>query len=82
MPLRKDEGAAKTHWRKVADQFRPTLAKLAAFMDDAECNVLAYAREIPTARSTSSPKRLSRHHSQNCRRPTSTRARRRRQSIQ
>jgi len=37
-----DAQAAKTHWRKVADQLRPKLGKLAAFMDEAEINVLAY----------------------------------------
>src|SRR5262249_52767795 len=37
-----DAQAAKTHWRKVADQPRPKLGKLAAFMDEAEINVLAY----------------------------------------
>lgn len=34
--------AAKAQWRKVADQMRPTLPKLAALMDDAEEDVLAY----------------------------------------
>jgi transposase-like protein len=34
--------AAKVQWRKVADQLRPKLAKLAAFMDEAEDDVLAY----------------------------------------
>ena len=34
--------AAKTQWRRVADQLRPKLSKLAAFMDDAEDDVLAY----------------------------------------
>ena len=34
--------AAKTQWRKVADQLRPKLPKLAAFMDEAETDVLAY----------------------------------------
>jgi putative transposase len=37
-----DAGAAKLQWRKVADQLRPTLPKLAAFMDEAEADVLAY----------------------------------------
>jgi putative transposase len=37
-----DEGAARTQWRKVADQLRPTVPKLAALMDDAEADVLAY----------------------------------------
>jgi putative transposase len=37
-----DAGAATTQWRKVADQWRPTIGKLAAFMDEAEADVLAY----------------------------------------
>jgi putative transposase len=34
--------AAKAQWRRVADQLRPKLSKLAAFMDEAETDVLAY----------------------------------------
>jgi putative transposase len=34
--------AAKVQWRKVADQLRPTVPKLAALMDSAEQDVLAY----------------------------------------
>ena len=34
--------AAKAQWRKVADQLRPKLPKLSAFMDEAETDVLAY----------------------------------------
>ena len=37
-----DAEAAKSQWRKVADQLRPTLPKLAALMDEAETDVLAY----------------------------------------
>ena len=37
-----DAEAARTPWRKVADQLRPKLAKLAALMDEAEPDVLAY----------------------------------------
>ena len=37
-----DAEAAKSQWRKVADQLRPTLPKLAALMDEAEADVLAY----------------------------------------
>ena len=37
-----DADAAKSQWRKVADQLRPTLPKLAALMDDAETDMLAY----------------------------------------
>jgi len=35
-------GAARTQWRKVADQLRPTVPKLAKLMDTAEEDVLAY----------------------------------------
>src|SRR6201995_4922364 len=34
--------AAKAQWRKIADQLRPKLRNLAAFMDEAEDDVLAY----------------------------------------
>lgn len=37
-----DAEAAKGQWRKVADQLRPKLPKLANLMDDAETDVLAY----------------------------------------
>jgi putative transposase len=37
-----DAEAAKTQWRRVADQLRAKLPKLAAFMDQAEADVLAY----------------------------------------
>src|ERR1700742_4432269 len=37
-----DAEAAKAQWRKVADQLRPKVPKLAAFMDEAEPDVLAY----------------------------------------
>ena len=37
-----DAEAAKAQWRKVADQLRPKLPKLAAFLDEAETDVLAY----------------------------------------
>jgi transposase-like protein len=33
---------AKTQWRQVADQLRPKVPKLAALMDEAESDVLAY----------------------------------------
>ncbi len=35
-------GAAKVQWRKVSDQLRPTVPKLAKLMDSAEEDVLAY----------------------------------------
>ncbi len=37
-----DAEAAKAQWRKIADQLRPTIPKLAALMDEAETDVLAY----------------------------------------
>jgi transposase-like protein len=37
-----DAGAASQQWRKIADQLRSKLPKLAAFMDEAEPDVLAY----------------------------------------
>ena len=37
-----DAEAARTQWRTVADQLRPQVPKLAALMDDAEADVLAF----------------------------------------
>ena len=37
-----DAEAAKAQWRKVADQLRPKLPKLAGLLDEAEIDVLAY----------------------------------------
>jgi len=37
-----DAQAAKLQWRRVADQLRPKLPKLAGFLDEAETDVLAY----------------------------------------
>jgi transposase-like protein len=37
-----DAEAARGQWRKVADQLRPKTPKLAALMDEAEADVLAY----------------------------------------
>ncbi len=37
-----DTAAASKQWRDVADQLRPKLPRLAALMDDAEPDVLAY----------------------------------------
>jgi transposase-like protein len=37
-----DAAAGQAQWRKVADQLRPKLPKLATFMDQAEADVLAY----------------------------------------
>ena len=46
-----DADAAKSQWRKVADQLRPTLPKLATLMDDSEADVLAYM-SFPAAHRT------------------------------
>ena len=46
-----DAAAAKAQWRKIADQLRPKLPKLAAFMDEAEADVLAYM-DFPAAHRT------------------------------
>jgi len=46
-----DAAAAKAQWRKVADQLRPKLPKLAACMDEAETDVLAYM-DFPAAHRT------------------------------
>lgn len=49
--LRQDDAeAAKGQWRKVADQLRPKLPKLAALMDDAEADALAYMGFPPAHR--------------------------------
>ena len=37
-----DAETARTQWRQVADQLRPKVPKLAALMDDAEADVLAF----------------------------------------
>jgi putative transposase len=43
-------GAAKAQWRKVSDQLRPTVPKLARLMDTAEEDVLAYMSFPPQHR--------------------------------
>ena len=43
-----DADAARQQWRRVADQLRPKVPKLAALMDEAEPDVLAYMG-FPTA---------------------------------
>jgi transposase-like protein len=45
-----DADAARAQWRKVADQLRPKLPKLAAFLDEAETDVLAYMTFPPQHR--------------------------------
>src|SRR3954452_15223053 len=58
-----DADAARTQWRRVADQLRPKLPKLAAFLDEAEVDVLAYMSFPPAHRtklhSTNSIERLN-----------------------
>ena len=46
-----DAEAAKAQWRKVADQLRPKLPKLAGFLDEAETDILAYM-SFPAAHRT------------------------------
>jgi transposase-like protein len=57
-----DAGAAKAQWRQVADQLRPRVPKLAALMDEAETDVLAYmtfpAAHRPKLHSTNPIERL------------------------
>jgi putative transposase len=57
-----DAGAAKTQWRQVADQLRQRMPKLAALMDEAETDVLAYmtfpAAHRPKLHSTNPIERL------------------------
>src|ERR1700736_168130 len=45
-----DAGQARAQWRRVADQLRPKLPKLAALMDHAEPDVLAYMSFPPQHR--------------------------------
>jgi putative transposase len=46
-----DVVAARVQWRKVVNQLKPSLPKLAAFMDDAEDDVMAYMH-FPAAHRT------------------------------
>jgi len=46
-----DAAAARAQWRQVADQLRPRVQKLAALMDEAETDVLAYM-DFPAAHRT------------------------------
>ncbi|TWB23427.1 transposase-like protein [Nitrospirillum amazonense] len=46
-----DAAAARTQWRQVADQLRPKVGKLAALMDEAEDDVLAFM-SFPAAHRT------------------------------
>ena len=45
-----DAEQAKAQWRRVADQLRPKVPKLAALMDQAEPDVLAYMSFPPQHR--------------------------------
>jgi transposase-like protein len=45
-----DAETARAQWRRVADQLRPKLPKLAAFLDEAEVDVLAYMSFPPAHR--------------------------------
>jgi transposase-like protein len=45
-----DADSVKQQWRRVADQLRPKVPKLAALMDDAEPDVLAYMTFPPQHR--------------------------------
>jgi putative transposase len=45
-----DAEGARTQWRKIADQLRPKLPKLATFLDEAEADVLAYMTFPPQHR--------------------------------
>ena len=45
-----DAPSAKVQWRKVADQLRPKLPKLANLLDEAETDVLAYMTFPPSHR--------------------------------
>lgn len=45
-----DADAARAQWRKVADQLRPKLPKLADFLGEAETDVLAYMTFPPPHR--------------------------------
>lgn len=45
-----DTEAATAQWRKVADQLRPKLPKLAGFLEEAETDVLAYMTFPPQRR--------------------------------
>jgi transposase-like protein len=44
-----DADAARAQWRKVADQLRPKLPKLAAFLDEAESSAIFRPRPCSCA---------------------------------
>src|SRR5476651_488915 len=59
-----DAAAARKQWREVADQARPRVPKLAALMDDAEADVLAYMG-VPRP----APRQAAFHQSSGCKQP-------------
>jgi len=54
-----DAETARSQWRQVADQIRPKVAKLAALMDEAETDVLAFMLHRPKIDSTNPLERLN-----------------------
>ena len=50
-----DVAVARAQWRQVADQLRPRVPKLAALMDQAEADVLAYMSFLLTRRPNPHP---------------------------
>jgi transposase-like protein len=58
-----DAASARSQWRQIADQLRPKVPKLAAMMDEAETDVLAYmtvpAAHRPKLHSTNPIERLN-----------------------
>ncbi len=68
-----DAEAAKTQWRRVADQFRAKMPKLAALMDAAEADVLAYMPSRPlTGPSSTRPTRSNASTARSSAAPTSS----------
>ena len=53
-----DAAAARAQWRGVADQLRLKLPRLAAFMDEAEADALAYM-DFPAAHRSSGRRRFT-----------------------
>jgi transposase-like protein len=53
-----DAEAAKAQWRRVADQLRPKVSKLASLMDEAEADVLFPAADRTELHSTIPLERL------------------------
>ena len=58
-----DGETARSQWRQVADQIRPKVAKLAALMDEAETDVLAFmsfAKSLPSRKRGTTGRRSTR----------------------